>query len=101
MLSSRRYEALGHAALVEDLDRARMQSAGARVVEVLVRPALDHDRIDARQLQFRRQHQPRWPAPGDHYLVVSHSVMVSTFHRLQQAPDLAVPFSWRADGRVG
>ena len=68
-------EAVGDAALVEDLDGARMEAAGAVPDEVLAGPALDNGNVDARQRQLARQHQPRRAAAGnDHRMLgLSHS----------------------------
>ena len=67
-----RDEAIGDPALVEDLDRARVQPARARADEVLARASLDDDHVDPRQGQLARQHQPRRAAAGDHHRVLGH-----------------------------
>ena len=60
-------EPLRDAALIEHLDRAGVQTAGARAVEVLAGAPFDDDDVDARQRQLARQHQPRRTAAGDHH----------------------------------
>jgi hypothetical protein len=69
---SRRDEAIGDAALLEDLDGARVQTAGPRAFELLVRPALDDDDVHLRQRQLRREHQPRWTCSDDHHCMHGH-----------------------------
>jgi hypothetical protein len=49
-----REEALRDAALIEHLDRACVQTAGARTGEVLADAALDDGDVDARQRQLTR-----------------------------------------------
>ena len=65
-------EPIGDAALVEDLDGARVQAARARADEVLARASLDDDHVRPRQGQLARQHQPRRAAAGDHHRVLGH-----------------------------
>jgi len=43
-----REEPIGDAALIEHLDRARVQTAGARAVELLARAPLDDRDVDSR-----------------------------------------------------
>ena len=64
---SLREEPIGDPALVEDLDGARVQAAGARAGEVLAGAPLDDGDVDARQRQLARQHQPRRTSAGDHH----------------------------------
>ena len=59
-------EPLGDAALVEHLDRAGVQAAGARAGELLVGAPLDDGDVDPRQRQLARQHHPGRAASGDH-----------------------------------
>jgi hypothetical protein len=66
-------EPLGDAALIEDLDGARVQAASARSGERLAGSPLDDGNVDVRQRQLARQHQPRGTASGDHHLMFSHS----------------------------
>ena len=66
-------EPISDAALVEHLDGARVQTAGARAVEILTGASFDDDDVDPRQCQLARQHQPRRAASGDHYGVLGHS----------------------------
>ena len=65
-------EPIGDAALVEDLDGARLQTARARAGQVLVGAPLDDGNVDARQRQLARQHQPRRTGSGDHHRVLGH-----------------------------
>ena len=65
-------ESIRDPALIEDLDRARLQTAGARSGEGLARTALDDDDVDARQGQLARQHQPGRASAGDHHCVFGH-----------------------------
>ena len=65
-------EALGDAALIEHLDRARVQPAGARAGELLAGAPLDDGDVDPRQRQLGRQHQPRRTAAGDHHRMFGH-----------------------------
>ena len=65
-----REEPIGDAALIEDLDGACVQTAGARAGEVLAGAPLDDGDVDARQRQFARQHQPGRTSSGDHHRMV-------------------------------
>ena len=67
-----RKEAIGDAALVENLDGARVQTAGARPREVLAGAPLENGDIDARQRQLGRQHQPARASAGDHNRMLGH-----------------------------
>ena len=64
---SLREEPVGDAALIEDLDGARVQAARARAGEVLAGAPLDDGDVDPRQRQLARQHQPGRTASGDHH----------------------------------
>jgi hypothetical protein len=64
-----REEAIGDAALIEHLDRARMQTAGARAGEVLRGAPLDDGNVDMRQRQLAGEHQAGGAAAGDQYRV--------------------------------
>jgi hypothetical protein len=68
-----REEPIGDAALIEHLDRARVQTAGARAGQVLPGAPLDDGDVDARQRQLARQHQPRRSSSGDHHRMLGHS----------------------------
>ena len=59
-------EALRDAALIEDLDGPRVQSAGPRTDELLIRAPLDHGDVDIRERQLGGQHQTGRAAAGDH-----------------------------------
>ena len=65
-------EPIGDAALIEDLDGARLQTAGARAGQVLVGAPLDDRNVDARQPELTGQHQPRRAGAGDHHRVLGH-----------------------------
>ena len=67
-----REEPVGDAALIEDLDGARVQTAGARAVELLAGAPLDHGDVDPGQRQLARQHHPRRAASGDHDRMPGH-----------------------------
>ena len=109
-------EPLGHAPLVEHLDRADVQTAGARAVEVLGRSPFDDDDVGAGQRQLGRQHQARRTATGDHHrmrrskdlqpspppgVVLARSAAKSGRHPQHdpvvcgKTPSLAVRFEWR------
>ena len=60
-------EAVGDPALVEHLDRPRVQPARPRAGKVLVRAPLDDRHVDPRERQLPRQHQPRRAAADDHH----------------------------------
>ena len=65
-------EALDHAALVEQLEGARMQPSRARAIDVRRQPPLDDRDIDPGQLQLGRQHHARRPTASDHHLMLDH-----------------------------
>jgi hypothetical protein len=46
----------GYCALIEDFDRARMQTTCARADEVLAGTPLDNGHVDARQRELAGQH---------------------------------------------
>jgi hypothetical protein len=54
------------AALIEDLDGACVQPAGARAGEVLAGAPLDDGHVDPRRRQLARHHQPGRPSSGEH-----------------------------------
>src|SRR5262245_49840952 len=60
------------AALVENLERARLQPTCTRAGEVLVGAPLDNGNVDASQGQFARQHQPGRTCSNDHYRMFDH-----------------------------
>ena len=58
---------VGDSALIENFDRARMQTAGAPAGQVLPGAPLDNGNVDVRQCQLARQHQAgRARAHNDH-----------------------------------
>jgi hypothetical protein len=67
-----RQEPIGDSALIENLDRARVQTACSRAAEVLAGAPLDNGNVDARQRQLARQHQPGRTSCGDHHRVPGH-----------------------------
>lgn len=72
-LSVLREEAVGDAALIEALEGARVQSAGAQTGQVLiVAPLDDDDDVDSCQSQFAREHQPGSAASDDHDRMLIH-----------------------------
>jgi hypothetical protein len=69
---SLREEPVGDSTLIEDLDRARVQTPCARAGEVLVGAPLDDGDVHARQRQLGRQHQARRTSSGDHNRMLGH-----------------------------
>ncbi len=67
-----REEPIGDPALIEDLDRARVQAARARAGEVLAGAPFDEGDIDAGERQLAREHEPRRPRSDDHHGVLGH-----------------------------
>ena len=66
-------EPIGNAALIEDLEGARVQAARARAGEILAGAPLDNGDVDARQRQLARQHQPCRTSAGDHHRMLAHT----------------------------
>lgn len=64
-------ETIHDPALVEDFERAGMQTAGARADQLLVGPPLDHRDVDSGQPQLAGQHQPRRAGSGDEHRMVA------------------------------
>ena len=59
-------QALGHARLLQQRDRALLQHAGADAAEhVFAAPPLQHDVGDAVKVQQPREQQPRGPGSDD------------------------------------
>ena len=58
-------EPLGDAALIEQLDRPRVEPAGPRAVQLLLGPPLEDGDVDPGQRQLGRQHHPRRAAADD------------------------------------
>ncbi len=67
-----REEPIGDAALIEHLDRSRVEPAGAGADELVVGALLDHRDVDAGQGQLRCGHHARRAAAGDHHRVLRH-----------------------------
>jgi hypothetical protein len=82
-------------ALIQHFDRARVQTAGARAIEILTRAAFDDHNVDPRQCQLAGQHHPGRAATGDHHRVLGHASVSARLGRLRQAPTLAVNCCWR------
>ena len=64
---SLREEPIGDATLIEHLDRARVQTAGARAGKFLAGAPLNDGYVDARQRQLACQHQPCRTSAGDNH----------------------------------
>ena len=62
-------EPLGDAALIEQLDRAGVESAPTSACQTLRLAPLEDDDVHPRQPQLASQHHPRRPAPDDHHIV--------------------------------
>ena len=67
-----REEPIDDSTLIEDLDRARVQTTRARAGEVLAGAPVDDGNVDSRQRQLARQHQPCRAASGDHHRMLGH-----------------------------
>jgi hypothetical protein len=65
-------EPICDAALIEDLDGARVQPSGAPADQVLTGTPLDNGNSDTGQRQFTCQHQPRGTCSGDHHRVLGY-----------------------------
>ena len=66
-------QALGDAGLVEQVDGRLLEHAGAHArLDVLARARLEHDRLDALQVQQVGQQQPGRAGPHDPDLGVHH-----------------------------
>jgi hypothetical protein len=68
-------EALDDAALVQDLQRPRMQAARPRARELLVRAALDDGHVHPGEPELARQHQARRAAARDQHCVFFHRLL--------------------------
>ena len=86
-----REEPIGDAALIEDLDGARVEPPCARADEVLVCAPLDNGDVDARQRQLARQHQPCRASSGNYHRMLGHI----------QLPCIYAACSRRNDGQQG
>ena len=67
-------EPLRDAALIEHLDRADVQTTGARAVEILCGAPFDDDDIGAGQRQLGSQHQARRTATCDHHRMLARRI---------------------------
>jgi hypothetical protein len=88
-----RQEALGDPALVEHLDRARVETARPATVDVRARPPLDDHHVRTDEGQLSCQHHPGRPAAGD-----DHGVLVRPTH--PTLPLLVGPWPAPAKGHV-
>ena len=79
-----REEPFRDATLIEHLDGAGVQTAGARAVELLTGASFDDDDVDPRQRQLARQHQPGRAASCDHHRMFGH----------RRSSDVGVSRSW-------
>jgi hypothetical protein len=75
-------EPVRDAALIEHLDGARVQTAGARALDLRAGAPLDDRNVDSRQRQFRRQHQPGWASAGDQHSTVGQRSIASAGFQL-------------------
>ena len=64
-----REEPVGDAPLIEHLDGARVQTAGARAGKFLAGAPLDNRNVYARQRQLACEHQSGRPCADDNYRV--------------------------------
>jgi hypothetical protein len=71
-MTARREEPFRDAALIEHFDRAGVQTAGARAVDILTGASFDDDDVDPGQRQLARQHQPGRAAACDHHRMFGH-----------------------------
>jgi hypothetical protein len=60
-------EPISDAALIEDLDGARVQTAGTRSDKILAGSPFKDGSVDPRQLQLGRQHQTGRASSRDHH----------------------------------
>src|SRR5690348_9309516 len=77
-----RNEAIGDSPLIEYLDRAWVQAAGAQPLDILLFAPLDNGNIHARHCQLARYHHSCRPSPGDHYRMPVHFANLS--HRFER-----------------
>ena len=103
-----REEPVGDPTLIEHLDGARVQTAGARADELLAGAPLDDGDVDPRQRQLARQHQPRRTPSGDHHLharlihnsrfrrfLACGGALCGTPQGLKQAPHSGINWKWK------
>jgi hypothetical protein len=58
--------------LIENFDRSRVETAGARADELLAGASLDDCDVDACQRQLASQHQSSRTAAGDYHCMFGH-----------------------------
>jgi hypothetical protein len=75
-----RDESIRDSTLIENLDGARVQTAGARAGESLALPELDDRDADPRQGQLASQHQPSRAPAGNHHRVLGHIHLATVQH---------------------
>ncbi len=73
-LLSLRHKPIGDPALIENLDRARVQTTRTPALQLLARTPLHNPNIHTRQRQLTRQHQPRRTTPSNHHRMLCHVV---------------------------
>src|SRR5687767_15627166 len=86
---SLRKKPVSDAALIEDLDRPRVQAASTRAGEVLARAPLHDGDVDARQGQLAREHQPCRTTPCDHHCMLGHCHPAARIARVASGASLA------------
>jgi hypothetical protein len=67
-----REEPISDATLIQDLDRARVKTAGSRADEDVIGTSLDDRDVDLRQRQLSPQHHPCGTASGDDHRMLFH-----------------------------
>jgi hypothetical protein len=67
-----RKEPVSDSALIENLDGAWVQAAGAGAGEFLAGAPLDNRDVGPGQRQLARKHQPSRASPGDHHRMPCH-----------------------------
>ena len=86
-----REEPIGDPALIQHLDRARVNSAGPRVGEHVIGTPLDDRDVDLRQRQLGRQHHPRRTASGDDHRMLRHRHTPLGTRRMTRAFRSSIP----------
>jgi hypothetical protein len=81
-----RQEAVGDSALIENLERARVQAPCARTSEFLAGAPLHNGDVNARQRQLACQHESRRTAAGDHHRMHRHSLTPEVENRPAMLP---------------
>ena len=80
-------QAVRHARLGEQVDRALLEHAGAHApLDVLARAQLEHDGVDPAQLEQAGEHEPRRPGSHDRDLGLHHVLPSSVRAREAGSP---------------